>query len=104
MGGKGSRYYANFVQWCMKAHKLLRNKSKLFITLFSMVNIICSLSYYSKMLISGMPELQTKDDIMYVVDTLSLGEKNDSTFESLLEATGSQISTRVNFFIHNLVH
>lgn len=56
------------------------------------------------MLISGMPEVQTKDDIMYVVDTLSLGEKDDSSFESLLHSTGSQISTRVNFFIHNLVH
>ena len=47
-----------------------------------------------------MPELSSKEDIMYVVDTLSV----DKSIPELLNATGRQTSTQVNFFIHNLVH
>ena len=59
------------------------------------------------MLITGMPELQTHEDIMYMVDTLSMSSDSTASekdFQSLIEATGGQISTRVNFFIHNIVH
>lgn len=57
------------------------------------------------MLISGMPELQTKQDIKYVVDSLQLeGGAKNQTFQKLIEASGGQLSTRVNFFVHNLVH
>lgn len=58
------------------------------------------------MLISGMPELSTHEDIMYVVETLSMDKDKDDVmdFHELIEATGGQMSTRMNFFIHNLVH
>jgi hypothetical protein len=52
-----------------------------------------------------MPELQCVKDILYIVDTLNMSDdKNIKPFEQILAASGSQISTRVNFFIHNLVH
>jgi len=58
------------------------------------------------MLISGMPELSTKQDIMYLVDTLQVGVVSSeiNSFETILEETGNQISTRVNWLIHNLAH
>jgi len=93
MGNKSSPYYTKFVSQCVAAHQNLRKNFRLFINLFSM------------MLISGMPELSTRDDIYYVVETLSVDESSSGLdFHELIEATGSQFSTRVNFFIHNLAH
>ncbi len=79
----------------MAAHQILRKNSRLFISLFSM------------MLISGMPELQTDQDILYLVDTLSMNSdsgSSDKNFQTLISSTGGQMSTRMNFFVHNLVH
>eukprot|EP01127_Copromyxa_protea_P008788 TRINITY_DN2020_c0_g1_i6.p1 TRINITY_DN2020_c0_g1~~TRINITY_DN2020_c0_g1_i6.p1 ORF type:complete len:638 (-),score=92.32 TRINITY_DN2020_c0_g1_i6:16-1929(-) len=96
MGGKSGPYYNLFVTQCMQAHQILRKHSQLFLNLLSM------------MVISGMPELSSKEDIMYVVDTLNVAadSKSNKDFQSLLSSTvtGGQTSTRVNFFIHNLVH
>lgn len=93
MGGKGEKHYNKFVGMCMSAHKILQKHSALFINLFSM------------MLISGMPELQTPEDILYIVNTLNMSDdKEAKPFQSILNESGSQISTRVNFFFHNLVH
>jgi len=94
MGGKGSVYYTKFLSQCVASHQILRKNFRLFINLLSM------------MLISGMPELSTHEDIMYVVETLSMDKDNADVmdFHELIEATGGQMSTRVNFFIHNLVH
>jgi len=89
----GPQYYPKFVDYCVRAHSMLSQNYNLFINLFSM------------MLSSGMPELETKSDLYYLVETLGVtdkGKKED--FEDILEATGKQISTRVNFLIHNLVH
>jgi len=59
------------------------------------------------MLVSSMPELQTKEDIMYIVDSLNIGTDKDAktkNFGEILDATGSQWSTRMNFFFHNVAH
>jgi hypothetical protein len=59
------------------------------------------------MLISDMPELTSKNDIRYVTDALGLekeGNLQSESFEAVLEQTGSQLATRLNFFVHNLVH
>jgi len=93
MGGKGEKHYNKFVGMCMSAHQILQKHSALFINLFSM------------MLISGMPELQTPEDILYIVNTLNMSDdKEAKPFQAILNDSGSQMSTRVNFFIHNLVH
>eukprot|EP01126_Amoeba_proteus_P004228 TRINITY_DN11421_c0_g4_i3.p1 TRINITY_DN11421_c0_g4~~TRINITY_DN11421_c0_g4_i3.p1 ORF type:complete len:857 (-),score=216.68 TRINITY_DN11421_c0_g4_i3:53-2623(-) len=91
MGGKDSPYYEKFKANCKMAHEILQENFKLFINLFSM------------MIISGMPELTSKEDIRIIVDTLTIGE-DCATFQDILEKTGSQLSTRVNWFFHSLVH
>jgi len=101
MGGKDSQKYNTFRDCCIKAHQLLRQNFNLFINLFNM------------MLISGMPELQTKEDISYLVDTLNLTSDNVTkdakgkkveNFGEILDTTGSQWGTRVNFWFHHLAH
>jgi len=79
--------YNTFVELCNKAHKILRENSNLFINLFTL------------MLSSGMPELQTHQDILFLANTLSA-----DNFHDILKQTGDQISTRFNFVIHNIVH
>lgn len=108
MGGKTSPYYVRFVTQCMQAHQILRANAQLFINLLSMVcgDIPLKLKIL-QMIISGMPELSSKEDIMYVVDTLNVttdSSKSNKSFQTILNSTGGQTSTRVNFFIHNLVH
>lgn len=62
------------------------------------------------MLISDMPELTSKNDIRYITDALGLekegtmGAMGSESFAAVLEQTGSQLATRLNFFVHNLVH
>jgi len=85
--GGGSVSYNRFLENCALAHSILRENGDLFITLFSL------------MLSSGMPELEKKQDIMIVAETLSA-----SNFLDILNQTGSQISTRFNFIVHNLYH
>jgi len=79
--------YNTFVELCNKAHNILRENSNLFINLFTL------------MLSSGMPELQTHQDILFLANTLSA-----DNFHDILKQTGDQISTRFNFVIHNIVH
>jgi len=89
----GPQYYGKFVDYCVRAHEKLSQNYNLYINLFSL------------MLSSGMPEIETKSDLYYLVGTLGVmdkGKKED--FEDILESTGKQISTRVNFLIHNLWH
>jgi len=95
MGGrdKESKFFNDFLRDCVQSHKILKKNGRLFVNLLSM------------MLNSGMPELQTKSDITYVVQTLALeGESGGKEMDSVIQEMGGQFSTRVNFFIHNLVH
>jgi len=89
------KLFNQFLRDCVQSHHILKTHGRLFVNLFNM------------MLNSGMPELQTKADIRYVVETLDLevmpGGK-EITMADLVAQTGTQFSTRVNFFIHNLVH
>uniref|UniRef100_A0A6B2KX87 phosphatidylinositol 3-kinase n=1 Tax=Arcella intermedia TaxID=1963864 RepID=A0A6B2KX87_9EUKA len=89
----GEANYKEFIKYCIRAHDLLSQNYNLFINLFSM------------MLISGMPELQTKADLLFLVETLSVMDKGQRyNFGDLIEATGSQVSTRLNWMIHNIAH
>lgn len=93
MGDKTDLFYAQFVQMCTAAYNLLRLQASLFMNLFAM------------MMSSGMPELQTVQDLFYLKDTLDLdltptqaGEK----FADMLESSSKALSTRVNWVIHNI--
>jgi len=86
---ESSKNYApTFVDYTNKAHEILKLNGNLFFNLFVL------------MLTSGMPELQTVDDIRFLCDTLAPVQ----FYEDILDKTGTQVSTRVNFVIHNIVH
>eukprot|EP01125_Pyxidicula_operculata_P022262 TRINITY_DN899_c0_g1_i1.p1 TRINITY_DN899_c0_g1~~TRINITY_DN899_c0_g1_i1.p1 ORF type:complete len:1494 (+),score=277.61 TRINITY_DN899_c0_g1_i1:56-4537(+) len=89
-GNKDSPYYVKFITLSILAYGALQKNHKIFINLFCM------------MLLSGMPELQKKEDVMYIADTLAVDEGKD--FATIVSSTGSQLSTRVNWLIHNLAH
>lgn len=89
----GPTNYEIFVDQCKRAHDILSQNYNLFINLFSM------------MLISGMPELQSKVDLLYLAETLGVVDKKEKEdFAAILESTGSQLSTRFNWMFHNLAH
>jgi phosphatidylinositol-4,5-bisphosphate 3-kinase len=73
---------------------IVREKADLFISLFM------------AMLSTGIPELRTSSDISYLQQTLDLGNSEDharSHFRSRLsEAMGNQLSTRINWLLHNM--
>jgi phosphatidylinositol-4,5-bisphosphate 3-kinase len=83
-----SENYVKFIEFTNRAHGILQENGILFINLFAL------------MLTSGMPELQKVDDIRFLCDTLSTGNFHTD----ILDKTGAQVSTRVNFVIHNIVH
>jgi len=88
----GPSNYERFVDYCKRAHALLSQNCNLYINLFSM------------MLTSGMPEIQSKVDLLFLVETLGVMEGKKKDFGVLLESTGLQISTLFNWTLHNLVH
>lgn len=61
---KKAQSFSRFQEMCYKAYLAIRQHANLFINLFSM------------MLGSGMPELQSFDDIAYIRKTLAL-EKSE---------------------------
>jgi len=81
-------YAKTFVEYTNKAHEILKLNGNLFFNLFVL------------MLTSGMPELQTVDHIRFLCETLAPVQ----FYEDILDKTGTQVSTRVNFVIHNIVH
>eukprot|EP01126_Amoeba_proteus_P013695 TRINITY_DN15872_c0_g1_i3.p1 TRINITY_DN15872_c0_g1~~TRINITY_DN15872_c0_g1_i3.p1 ORF type:complete len:690 (-),score=145.45 TRINITY_DN15872_c0_g1_i3:170-2239(-) len=72
MGGKGSTNYNVFLQNCAAAYDETKKNGQLFINLFTM------------MLMSGIPELQTKTDIRYIVESLQL-EGTSQPFRQIME-------------------
>lgn len=90
-GGDG--FYSLFTDLCSTAYNLLRVQASLFMNLFAM------------MMSSGMPELQTEEDLYYLKDTLDLDLSDSQAaqkFSSMLDSSSKALSTRVNWFFHNL--
>lgn len=93
MGDKNDLFYAQFVEMCTTAYNLLRSSAALFMNLFAM------------MMSSGMPELQTVEDLFYLKDTLDLDlttQQAGEKFSDMLESSSKALSTRVNWVIHNI--
>lgn len=94
-GGKGSPGYNQFVDVCCEAYNMLRHNGDLFITLFGL------------MLSTGIPELQTKEDISYLqlalmrdLDDVSAAEK----FRGMIDDTLHSSSQTINDMFHHWVH
>lgn len=93
MGGKGSEFYETFVSFGVKAYNVLRENARFLVSLFTM------------MLGSGMPELQTLDDVSYMVDRFELGMNHQDAgvdFRQQIESCVASNNTRMLWFFHSI--
>ena len=94
MGGKHSKGYQEFKDLCVKAYNVLRRSRRLFITLLCL------------MLCSGIPEI-TRHDIGYLLRTLPGSMTDEDAGVSFLSALKQALEskmTRINFWMHQIVH
>ena len=96
LGGKESEGFERFVSICCKAYNVLRRHANMFINLFAM------------MLSTGIPELQTADDINYLRNVLRLSDSDEEAAEYFKELIDICIkkswSSQLNWWIHSVVH
>ncbi|KAH3760169.1 phosphatidylinositol-4,5-diphosphate 3-kinase [Pelomyxa schiedti] len=97
LGGKGSTQFKQFEKICGDAYNLLRERTSLFITLFSL------------MLSTGIPELQTEADLEYLRKALFIGRDNDNVkaakqFKKLISKSLTAKSQILNDIAHGLAH
>lgn len=83
-----------FQEMCYKAYLAIRQHANLFINLFSM------------MLGSGMPELQSFDDIAYIRKTLALDKTEQEALEYFMkqmnDAHHGGWTTKVDWIFHTI--
>ncbi|XP_077998309.1 phosphatidylinositol 4,5-bisphosphate 3-kinase catalytic subunit alpha isoform-like [Glandiceps talaboti] len=91
-----SEEFKKFQLLCVEAYSLLRKHANLFISLFTM------------MLASGIPELQTIDDIHYLQKTLAVNKTGDQAIEYFVkqfnDAHGGGWTTKIDWMLHALKH
>ncbi|XP_071945035.1 phosphatidylinositol 4,5-bisphosphate 3-kinase catalytic subunit alpha isoform-like isoform X1 [Antedon mediterranea] len=91
-----TQLFKNFQQLCIDAYVVIRRHANLLISLFSM------------MLMSGIPELQSIDDIAYLRQTLAVEKTDDLAvryfLKQLNDAHGGGWTTKVDWFFHALKH
>ncbi|EFX62491.1 hypothetical protein DAPPUDRAFT_301220 [Daphnia pulex] len=85
-----------FQELCGRAYLALRRHANLLITLFIM------------MLPTGIPELQSVDDIGYLRKTLAVEKTEEKALEyfqnQLFEAYGGAWTTKLDWFFHSVKH
>ncbi|XP_074594657.1 phosphatidylinositol 4,5-bisphosphate 3-kinase catalytic subunit alpha isoform-like [Brevipalpus obovatus] len=98
---KKSKEFEEFTELCGKAYLSLRRHTNLLITLFTM------------MLSTGIPELESMDDIGYLRKTLQVGKPGEEISEEealkyfnnqFFEAHGGAWTTKIDWFFHNIAH
>eukprot|EP00042_Codosiga_hollandica_P028871 m.154919 g.154919 ORF g.154919 m.154919 type:complete len:2024 (+) comp52902_c0_seq1:25-6096(+) len=85
--------FQEFIDLCCRAFEILRKQSD------------ALLSYVSLLVHSGLPSIQSRGDLTYIRDALRLdlsAEQAMAAFTQMVEASLSSLSTKFNFFIHNL--
>ncbi|XP_064459270.1 phosphatidylinositol 4,5-bisphosphate 3-kinase catalytic subunit alpha isoform-like [Ornithodoros turicata] len=91
-----SKEFQSFQELCGKAYLLLHRHANLLITLFTM------------MLSTGIPELQSIDDISYLRKTLQVEKTEEQALEyfqnQFFEAYGGAWTTKVDWFFHSVKH
>lgn len=93
---KKSKEFQIFQQLCGKAYLMLRRHANLLITLFIM------------MLSTGIPELQSIDDVGYLRKTLQVEKTEKEALEyfqnQFFEAYGGAWTTKLDWFFHSVKH
>ena len=96
MGTKSGENFRRFQDYCVKAYLILRRNASMFINLFAM------------MLSTGIPELRSSDDIIYLRDALCLdlneADAGQAFRDLIFESLRLGWSTQLNWWIHNLAH
>ncbi|XP_070560481.1 phosphatidylinositol 4,5-bisphosphate 3-kinase catalytic subunit alpha isoform-like [Ptychodera flava] len=91
-----SEEFVQFQLLCVRAYLTLRKYANLFISLFTM------------MLSSGIPELQTIEDIHYLQKTLAVNLVEEKAVEYFLrqfhDAYGGGWTTKIDWFMHAVKH
>eukprot|EP00298_Acanthocystis_sp_HF-20_P016665 c21547_g1_i1.p1 GENE.c21547_g1_i1~~c21547_g1_i1.p1 ORF type:complete len:1027 (+),score=287.03 c21547_g1_i1:319-3399(+) len=95
MGGLDSQNFKKFVDLCCEAFLCIRKKANLFINLFAM------------MLSTGIPELQSEDDIQYMIRMFMLDKSNDEAikqFTDMIYQAHNDSFKRLDSFFHHVAH
>uniref|UniRef100_A0A8C2ZVN2 Phosphatidylinositol 4,5-bisphosphate 3-kinase catalytic subunit gamma isoform n=1 Tax=Cyclopterus lumpus TaxID=8103 RepID=A0A8C2ZVN2_CYCLU len=91
-GKKSSPHFQKFQDVCVKAYLALRHHTNLLIILFSM------------MLMTGMPQLTSKEDIEYIREALTVGRSEDEAERHLLDqieiCREKGWMVQINWFVH----
>ncbi|XP_029016197.1 phosphatidylinositol 4,5-bisphosphate 3-kinase catalytic subunit gamma isoform [Betta splendens] len=91
-GKKSSPHFQKFQDVCIKAYLALRHHTNLLIILFSM------------MLMTGMPQLTSKEDIEYIREALTVGRSEDEAQRHLLDqieiCREKGWMVQINWFVH----
>ncbi|KAJ3611918.1 hypothetical protein NHX12_020198 [Muraenolepis orangiensis] len=91
-GKKSSPHFQKFQDVCVKAYLALRHHTNLLIILFSM------------MLMTGMPQLTSKEDIDYIREALTVGRSEEEAQRHLLEqieiCREKGWMVQINWFVH----
>jgi phosphatidylinositol-4,5-bisphosphate 3-kinase len=94
--GAKSPEYKRYKELCRRAYLVVRKKANLFINLLNM------------MLSTGIPELQSKDDVAYLQSTLCLDVSDEEAGELFMgeidQALKDSWSVRVNWAAHIAAH
>ncbi|XP_069119879.1 phosphatidylinositol 4,5-bisphosphate 3-kinase catalytic subunit beta isoform-like [Argopecten irradians] len=95
-GGTVMEDFTKFQQVCVDAYLIIRRKGPLLIRLFMM------------MMMAGIPQLTSINDVEYLKETLALHLSEDEAKERFLqkfqEAINSSWTTKVNWWIHLKAH
>merc|ERR1711865_627709 len=94
-GGANGQRYEEFCQVCCNAYNALRRESQLIISLFRL------------MISSGLPELQTEEDLYWLREKLSLAMTEDEAsahFRAMIKESLENDRTKINNFFHIMKH
>ncbi|EGD78235.1 phosphoinositide-3-kinase catalytic gamma polypeptide [Salpingoeca rosetta] len=92
-GDKPTPHFQTFVDLCCQAYNIARAHGN---TLLSLMML---------MLQAGIPELQSKSDLVHVQDALKLNDTDEAAmahFTKMIQTSLSSKFTKINFFFHNL--
>ena len=117
MGGKKGENFKRFIDLCCEGYNILRKHANVFINLFAMVRWQLAASKRREhtltvialvqMLSTGIPELQSEEDIEYLREALELDLSDEDAkdhFLKLIYESLKTIATQINFAIHIFAH
>jgi hypothetical protein len=95
MGGPSSPIYAHFCDIACRAYNIIRRQNNLLIILFTL------------MLSTGIPELQSKSDIMWLQTVLvadATDEEAAAKYKNLIHEALTNTRTLINDYVHIVAH